>query len=175
MKDASTQLDMRENTASSRRHASRPAVDSPLSISKPLPRAFQYRLQGLVLTSDASDPDRSTNIETPEVATGEGREQAGETLPGLTAAVITEGSKQVFQTPEPFVSADQAAQFLCVKRRFLLELARRGIAGSYALGTGTKRKVWVFRLSELAAFIERNKTQIPNLPKPCTIGSGGPR
>jgi len=78
-------------------------------------------------------------------------------------------------TPEPFVSADHAAQFLCVKRRFLLELARRGIAGAYALGTGTKRKVWVFRLSELAASIERNETQIPNLPKPCTIRSGSPR
>jgi len=78
-------------------------------------------------------------------------------------------------TPEPFVSADHAAQFLCVKRRFLLELARRGIAGAYALGTGTKRKVWVFRLSELAASIERNETQRPNLPKPCTIGSGSPR
>ena len=53
-------------------------------------------------------------------------------------------------TPEPFVSADEAAQFLCVKRRYLLELARRGIAGAYALGTGGKRKIWVFRLSELA-------------------------
>ena len=30
-------------------------------------------------------------------------------------------------TPEPFVSADEAAQFLCVKRRYVLELARRGI------------------------------------------------
>ena len=78
-------------------------------------------------------------------------------------------------TPEPFVSAEQEAQFLCVKRRFLLELARRGIAGAYALGTGTKRKVWVFRLSELAASIERNETQIPNLSKPCTIRSGSPR
>jgi len=78
-------------------------------------------------------------------------------------------------TPEPFVSADEAAQFLCVKRRFLLELARKGIGGAYALGTGTKRKVWVFRLSELAASVERNETQITNLPKPCTIGSGSPR
>jgi hypothetical protein len=37
-------------------------------------------------------------------------------------------------TPEQFVSADDAAQFLCVKRRYLLEFARRGIAGAYALG-----------------------------------------
>jgi hypothetical protein len=78
-------------------------------------------------------------------------------------------------TPEPFVSADEAAHFLCVKRRFLLQLARKGIGGAYALGTGTKRKVWVFRLSELAASVERNEIQITNLPKPCTIGSGSPR
>jgi hypothetical protein len=78
-------------------------------------------------------------------------------------------------TPEPFVSADEAAQFLCVKRRYLLELARRGITGAYALGTGSKRKIWVFRLSELAASIVQNETSIPKLPKPCTIGSGSPR
>jgi hypothetical protein len=91
-------------------------------------------------------------------------------MPSSPAAVAS-----IRTPPEPFVSADQAAQFLCVKRRFLLELARRGIAGAYALGTGTKRKVWVFRLSELAASIERNETQTLNLPKPCTIGSGSPR
>ena len=76
---------------------------------------------------------------------------------------------------EPFVSADEAAQFLCVKRRFLLELARRGIKGAYALGTGNKRKIWVFRLSELAASVACKQTPIPNPPKPCTIESGSPR
>ena len=58
---------------------------------------------------------------------------------------------------------------------YLLELSRRGIAGAYALGTGGKRKVWVFRLSELAASVVRNETSIPKPPKPCTIGSGSPR
>ncbi len=76
---------------------------------------------------------------------------------------------------EPFVSADDAAHFLCVKRRFLLELARRGIAGAYPLGTGNKRKVWVFRLSELATSVVKNETAIPNSRKPCTIESGSPR
>jgi hypothetical protein len=33
-------------------------------------------------------------------------------------------------TPEPFVSAEQAAQFLSIKRRYLLALARKGIAGA---------------------------------------------
>ena len=68
-------------------------------------------------------------------------------------------------TPEPFVSADEAAQFLCVKRRYVLELARRGIAGAYALGTGSKRKIWVFRLSELAASIVRNENASPKSVK----------
>jgi excisionase family DNA binding protein len=78
-------------------------------------------------------------------------------------------------TPEPFVSADEAAQFLGVNRRYVLELARKGIDGAYAIGTGRKRKIWVFRLSELAAAVTRNETPIPELTKPCTIGSGSPR
>ena len=55
--------------------------------------------------------------------------------------------------PERFVSADEAARFLSVTRRYVLELARRGIAGAYPIGTGNQRKLWVFRLSELAAAI----------------------
>ncbi len=63
--------------------------------------------------------------------------------------------------PEPFVSAEEAAHFLGVKRRFLLSLARRGIAGSYALGTGEIRKIWVFRLSELTAAVDpKTRTQV---------------
>ncbi len=59
-------------------------------------------------------------------------------------------------TPEPFVSAEKAAQFLSVSRRYVLALARRGIVGAYPLGTGTLRKIWVFRLSELAAAIAQS-------------------
>jgi hypothetical protein len=79
--------------------------------------------------------------------------------------------------PEPFVSADEAARFLSVKRRYLLVLARSGIAGAYALGTGCKRKLWVFRLSELAAAIARKGTPTP-IPKSAEtdiIRSGSPR
>ena len=64
------------------------------------------------------------------------------------------GIASVHITPEPFVSAAEAARFLSIKRRFLLSLARRGIAGAYNLGTGNSRKTWVFRLSELAAAID---------------------
>ena len=69
--------------------------------------------------------------------------------------------EEVPSKPEPFVSAEEAANFLGVKRRFLLSLARRGIAGSYALGTGEIRKIWVFRLSELAAAVDpKTRTQV---------------
>ena len=56
---------------------------------------------------------------------------------------------------EPFVSAQEAAKFVGISRRFLTELARRGIAGAYPIGTGGLRNTWVFRLSELAAAIDR--------------------
>jgi hypothetical protein len=78
------------------------------------------------------------------------------------------------KAPEPFVSAEEAARFLSVKRRQLLALARRGLAGAYPLGTGTVRKVWVFRLSELAAAIERHLTT-PRTEKRDTIRSGSSR
>ncbi len=78
-------------------------------------------------------------------------------------------------TPEPFVSAEEAARFLSVKRRYLLSLARRGLAGAYALGTGTMRKVWVFRLSELATAVEEQTLLIPRTQKCVTIRSGSLR
>lgn len=71
--------------------------------------------------------------------------------------------------PEPFVSADVAARFLGIKRRMLLSLARRGIAGSYSLGTGDIRKTWVFRLSELGVAIDHRN------PRPFDPSQGKPR
>ena len=59
-------------------------------------------------------------------------------------------------TPEPFVSAEKAADFLDISRRYLLSLARKGIKGAYSLDCQAKRKVWVFRLSELAAAVAKN-------------------
>ena len=76
--------------------------------------------------------------------------------------------------PEPFVSADEAARFLGVKRRFVLELARKGMNGAYGLGTGRIRKVWVFRLSELAAAIAAKNTD-PKFRKMCDPSPGSPR
>ena len=69
---------------------------------------------------------------------------------------------------EPFVSAAEAAKFLSISRRFLLSLARRGIAGSYAIG-GDQRHRWVFRLSELGIAIDhRHPRPWPPTPPPAT-------
>lgn len=81
------------------------------------------------------------------------------------------------ETPERFVSAEEAAQFLSVTRRYVLELARRGIAGAYPLGTGTHRKIWVFRLSELASAVMKKDASAPihKIRKLCDPASGSPR
>jgi hypothetical protein len=60
-------------------------------------------------------------------------------------------------TPEPFVSAEKAADFVDLRPRHLLALARRGIAGAYPLDPTAKRKVWRFLLSELAAAIKAKR------------------
>jgi len=177
MKSRPTQFGVRENTASSRRHASGLTLDPVASMSEVLPRGLQHRQPTLVLASSASEPDKSVITMPLEAATGEERGESvcAETFSASTLDITAKESRQVPVTPEPFVSADEAAQFLCVKRRYLLELSRRGIGGAYALGTGGKRKIWVFRLSELAASVVRNETSIPKPSKRCTIGSGSPR
>ena len=175
MKDAPTQLDMRENTVSSRRHASRLAVDSLPSISNVPPKDLQYRPPNPLFSSHAGQTDKSFTTIPLEAATGGEKGDSDEVFSAPTTVINAKQSRQMPVMLEPFVSADEAAQFLCVSRRYLLELARRGIAGAYALGTGGKRKIWVFRLSELAASVERNEPAIARPLKPCTIGSGRPR
>jgi hypothetical protein len=175
MKDVLTQLDMRENTASSRRHASRLEVDSLPSMSNVLPKDLQHRPPIPLAASRTTETDKSFITIPLEATTGGERGDSAEVFSAPATVINAKKSRQMPVMLEPFVSADEAAQFLCVRRRYLLELARRGIAGAYALGTGGKRKTWVFRLSELAASVERNEPAIPRPPKRCTIGSGSPR
>jgi hypothetical protein len=61
--------------------------------------------------------------------------------------------ERINPTIERFVSAQAAAEFLSVPKRFLLSLARKGILGAYPIGTGEQRKTWVFKLSELSSAI----------------------
>jgi hypothetical protein len=73
---------------------------------------------------------------------------------------------------EPFVSAQEAAHFLGISRRQVLALARRRIAGAYQL-TGTRRHVWVFRLSEIVSAVTSQNLPIQKPAKSVTIRSGG--
>ena len=50
---------------------------------------------------------------------------------------------------EPFVDATRAAEFLGIKPRRLLEMARAGEIPGHPIGTGARR-TWRFRLTEIA-------------------------
>ena len=56
------------------------------------------------------------------------------------------------QKLECFVDADEAGKFLSLNRRRILELARARKLPGHPIGGGARR-VWRFRLSELAAAI----------------------
>src|SRR5271168_2364866 len=65
---------------------------------------------------------------------------------------------------EPFVDPTRAAAFLSIRPRQLLELARANVVPGYPIGRG-KRRVWRFRLSELAASVTHkvdSRSAVPN-------------
>jgi hypothetical protein len=64
---------------------------------------------------------------------------------------------------EPFVDADGAAKFLALNRRRILELARAGKLPGHPIGDGVRR-VWRFRLSELAAAVITKVFTSPDEP-----------
>jgi hypothetical protein len=60
------------------------------------------------------------------------------------------------EAPERFVDADEAAKFLSLTRRRVLDLARAGQLPCHTIGQG-KRQTRLFRLSEIAATIAATK------------------
>lgn len=50
---------------------------------------------------------------------------------------------------EPFVTADEVAEFLKCSRQQVLQLARTGKIPAHSLGFGHQRKSWRFLLSEI--------------------------
>jgi excisionase family DNA binding protein len=52
-------------------------------------------------------------------------------------------------TPEPYTTADHVAEYLSLTRRQVLEMTRRGTIPGHPLGTGTNRRVWRYKLSEV--------------------------
>jgi excisionase family DNA binding protein len=75
-----------------------------------------------------------------------------------SARIMREGRKRkreemTIMTPEPYVTADDAAAHLKITRRQVLEMTRKGIIPAYPLGTGKHRRVWRFKISEVDAAI----------------------
>jgi hypothetical protein len=65
---------------------------------------------------------------------------------------------------EPFVDSDAVAQFLSVKRKTVLDWARKEIIPAHPFGRGS-RTVWRFRISEIASHKK---------PARSTMGAGSP-
>ena len=63
------------------------------------------------------------------------------------------------EAPENFVDAAEAAEFLAVTRRRILELARTGKLPGHPIGDGARR-VWRFRLSELSDAIASRQNSL---------------
>jgi hypothetical protein len=60
------------------------------------------------------------------------------------------GKRNPLAEHERFVDAIEAGKFLHLRPRRVLELARQGAIPAHPLGSG-ERRVWRFRLSELAS------------------------
>jgi hypothetical protein len=72
---------------------------------------------------------------------------------------------------EHFVDAQAAAEFLSLKPRRILELARAGQLPGYPIGFGTRR-IWRFRLSELSSAITAKNSTFTSAAAP---GINAPR
>jgi hypothetical protein len=72
------------------------------------------------------------------------------------AVAETAHTLHVPTTPEPFVDATRAAEWLGITSRRLLEMARTGQIPAYPLGKGS-RKTWRFRLQEIGTTIMRKR------------------
>jgi hypothetical protein len=83
-----------------------------------------------------------------------------------------------FEKPEPFVDVDAVAAFLCVERRQVLAMTRKGIIPAHPLGTGEHRKVWRYKISEVDATVvsgTRKGGALAQKPLQRTMPPGSPR
>jgi len=68
------------------------------------------------------------------------------------------------QTPEPYVDAAEAAQFLSINRRTLMQMARQGHIPAHPVGEG-RRHTWRFLLSELDSWM---RNRVNSRCRPCS-------
>ncbi len=63
--------------------------------------------------------------------------------------ISTNPRLEACMTPEPFVTADEVAQYLNISRRHVLEMARKNILPGHPVSTGEGRRTWRFKISEV--------------------------
>ena len=157
MKPRSTQFAVRENTASSRRHAPRLPVSSLPSMSETLPRALQHRQPTPVLPSRASEPFESVTTTPLDAATGGEKDDSVETLSAPATVIAANESRQVF---EPLIGCKDAAKLLGnIHVKTLQRYARRGTLPGYRVAGH-----WYFRATELDAWL---RSRINSSCHPC--------
>ena len=140
MKDAPTQFEMRENTASSRRHASRPAMSGSLRQFDPShsTESFDERMQETKLSTKETlelalaDPDKG--------ATG-----GGEIVTPASHQLLGDGNGLSVERP---LTCEEAAAFVRVHPKTVKRMARSGdLPGHFRFGR------WFFYASELDCWI----------------------
>jgi len=91
-----------------------------------------------------------------DAAPGESQDQTGQAVnqSDRDGDGTTVPFPQRLSALEPFVDSLKAAEFLSLRPRRVLELAREGLIPAYPLGRG-ERKVWRFRLSEVASALNK--------------------
>jgi len=150
MKDSPTQLDMRENAASSRRHASRPAIhDSsrqfgPLRPTEPPVKSAPELGTTTKATFELSLTDSGNE------ATGEGDSETIASEPP-----IEQSSRASVERP---LTCEEAAAFVRVHPRTVKRMARAGrVPGHFRFGR------WYFYASELDCWMrmELHSTRHP--------------
>jgi excisionase family DNA binding protein len=148
MKDAPTQFDMRENTASSRRHASRSAMSDSLR------------------TFDSSQPTESTDRRTQElkISTRETFELSladpdkGATGGGEAATTASQQLPEGLHVERP-LTCEEAAAFVRVHPKTVKRMARSGeLPGHFRFGR------WFFYASELDCWM---RTELHSSRHPC--------
>ena len=157
MKFRPTQFGVRENTASSRQHASRLAVDLLSSSPETLRRGSQLRQSTPGLAFRAIEGSESVSSTPLDAATG-GERESGEELLSATATVsAVNESRQVF---EPLIGCEAAAKLLGnIHIKTLQRYARRGTLPGYRVAGH-----WFFRATELDVWL---RSRINSSCHPC--------
>ena len=147
MKPRPTQFGARENTASSRQHASRLAVDSLLPSSETLLRGSYHPEappNSGFITKEEGD---ALNTKPLYAATGERKERSGDSNREPRRQLISVGRAPAF---EPLVGCEEAARLLGnIHVKTLQRYARQGNVPGYRIGGH-----WYFRATELDAWLQ---------------------